>query len=389
MAWARKLPSGKWQGIATHPNGRKSTKTWPLKRQAVDWAEEQEATWRRDRSYDPRAGEITVGEWLDVWAAARRVERTTAAKDSSYLRNHIRPYWGTWPLSSITRLDVAAWVAELERKGVGGPGIGTAVRLFRTALQGAVDSGRLLSNPAARVALPKLPPGVPRFFTEAEADLITAQLPHPWDVACRMNMRVGLRPGELLGLKVGAVDWERASLSVRGVLTPYGWRAHAKSARSHRTVPIPHDLLDSLAPLVLGRPDDAPVFAAPRGGFQNGTDFRRLIWAPAVWRAGLCPAHVDLPRPVKGRDEREVADVRDRIAGCGDCHQVLQESPHTMRHTAASWLVMAGVDLYRVQALLGHSSQTMTERYSHLAPSAHDRIRAAWTRTHEEPHPSE
>ena len=39
---------------------------------------------------------------------------------------------------------------------------------------------------------------------------------------------------------------------------------------------------------------------------------------------------------------------------------------HTLRHTYASWLVEAGVDLYTVKELMGHSTLSMTERYAHV-----------------------
>lgn len=48
-----------------------------------------------------------------------------------------------------------------------------------------------------------------------------------------------------------------------------------------------------------------------------------------------------------------------------------------LRHTYASRLVRAGVPLLQVSKLLGHGSITITERYSHLATSQWDAVRAA------------
>jgi site-specific recombinase XerD len=41
---------------------------------------------------------------------------------------------------------------------------------------------------------------------------------------------------------------------------------------------------------------------------------------------------------------------------------------HTLRHTAASWLVMKGADLYAVGQIPGHKTPCMTQRYAHLSP---------------------
>jgi len=69
--------------------------------------------------------------------------------------------------------------------------------------------------------------------------------------------------------------------------------------------------------------------------------------------------------PLAGPERRWFAEVVKQ-AGLANFHW------HDLRHTFASRLVMAGVDLRTVQELMGHKAIAMTVRYSHLAP-AHQR----------------
>jgi integrase len=137
-----------------------------------------------------------------------------------------------------------------------------------------------------------------------------------------LSLNTGMRRGELF-----ALTWESVDL-VAGRITVHG--ATAKSGKT-RHIPLNAAALDALR----GWRDQAPtktglIFPAKNG---DALTHVRRAWE-SVLRAG----------------------------------KITRFRWHDMRHTFASKLVMASVDLNTVRELLGHSDYAMTQRYAHLAP---------------------
>jgi integrase len=207
----------------------------------------------------------------------------------------------------------------------------------------------VLANPFAELDLPVIEPRPVEFYEPEETAALYAAVEAlsgaNWRTLTELGMDVGLRPGEIFGLHGHRVDWLRGQLRVVDVMTRKGLREWPKSKKSHRVVPVPPHVMEGMSAAMAGRPRDSLVFTAPEGGPVTDEHFRDRVWYPAVAAAGI-----------------------------------RRFPPRIMRHTAASWLVQDGVPLYDVQALLGHESYETTQRYAHLAPDAHDRVLASWSR---------
>ena len=138
-----------------------------------------------------------------------------------------------------------------------------------------------------------------------------------------LALNTGLRRGELLQLR-----WEDVSLTTR-ILTVRG--THAKSGQT-RHVPLNSEAVETLQ----------------------------------RWAAQL-PSAVGFIFPGSS-SQQPVGDIKNAWAGLLRRASITKFRFHDLRHTFASKLVMAGVDLNTVRELLGHADLTMTLRYAHLAP---------------------
>lgn len=336
----RRLPSGKWQATVVLPDGRRTTRSAPLKGTVQAWAIEAERMVKRGEWVDPSNARTTVAGWLEVWSAARVVEPHTAAGDRPS-DARIRAAMGARPIAAVTRIEVQGWVRGLVADNVGPHAIRRGYNYLATAMNAAVDEGIIRVSPCRRITLPPTPPGLPPWFTPGEVDRLVAALPEPHATMGVVMCWLGLRWGECAGLRVEDVDWLRRRVRVVGSLTQAGARKeYPKSTRSRRELPAPGWLIE-----------------------------RMSIGAPA---AGLLFTTRRQSRPMSGANWRKVWDEAVRVAGVPD------HTPHACRHTAATWLVQGGATLYDVQVFLGHEDPKTTIRYAHHGPDANGRIELIW-----------
>ncbi len=139
-----------------------------------------------------------------------------------------------------------------------------------------------------------------------------------------MLLGTGLRRGELLGLDVSSLSADLSELKIRG------------KGERERIVPIPGQCRAALRRYLDSREAEAPALFLNRAGKRVGTTtfhrwFRRLLRRAGLDGSGL--------------------------------------TPHSLRHSYATHLLRAQVDLETIRELMGHSSISVTGRYLATDPS--------------------
>jgi integrase len=263
-----------------------------------------------------RPVKITLGEFGKRYMEYAKANKRSWLRDEQMLR-HLDEFFGTErQLAEITAADIEGY--KLRRKAkVSGSTVNRELALLKRMFNLAISWDLFLdANPFRKVKFfREVNFGLRVVSPEEEEKLLRNASPYIQDIM-RFALNTGLRIGEIFGLQWASVDLEKNILNV-----------FAPKTQKLRTVPINSEARMVLDYWALGKRNEF-VFYNP----ETGTPF------------------VDL------KGGFGLACRKSGIEGV---------TWHTLRHTFASRLVDRGVDIVTVQQLLGHSTITVTMRYTH------------------------
>jgi integrase/recombinase XerD len=295
---------------------------------------------------------VRLDSLLDTYLAHLRVERglspNTLAAYGQDLGRFAR-FCEQRRLTTASKLDAAlvgAYSADLAKSGLGPRSTGRHLSALRGLMKFLVREGELKSDPTALAARPRTGRRLPRPLAEDAM----RELLHAPDPSTLRGLRdramlslcysAGLRVSELVGLRLGDIDFRR------GVVAAFG------KGQKRRLVPLGEVALRDLERY--------------RSALAGSKDARRL--ASGV----LFPSARG--RPLTRQTFWKIVRRAALAAGLAD-----KVHPHRLRHSFATHLLTGGADLRSVQAMLGHADVSTTEIYTHVT---RDHVRKAHARSH-------
>jgi integrase len=204
------------------------------------------------------------------------------------------------------------------------------------ALDHALRSGRIRSNPAHGLGLPRPQRRDYVYLTHEQLHALAAEA-GLWRALILLLGYTGLRWGEATALCVCDIDLARRRIDVQRAFSDVGGQVILGTPKSHqsRTVPIPRFLARELATATAGKHADHLAFTTPSGSVLRLPNWRRDVFLPSRARAGI--------------------SSRFR--------------PHDLRHIAAALMIQAGYPPKMLQEIMGHASITTTlDLHGHLYP---------------------
>lgn len=316
--------------------------------------EEQQAIW----ASEAQAGEkLYAVDYLKGWYARRSPGMKKDARENArrHINDVISPVIGAKLLSDVTSDDLReimagkAGMSRSYQKKL----VGTIKQIFGDA----AEAGKISRDPSIKLKAGGEEPEQKEALTEEEQQiLLEAVRGLPVELFVQVGLYTGMRREEILGLKWDSVELRGAAprVTVRRALR---WpdnhmpeiSRELKTPAAARVIPIPPQLVAALTAARAGEQGSPAQIS--RRTVIHGEDGEPLTYSAfrSLWRAVTV---------------RSVGDGRE-LGGKIRNHRITvtiprEITPHLLRHTYITRLILGGVDLKRVQYLAGHDDPEIT-----------------------------
>lgn len=336
----RKLKNGKisYRARVRLIGSPEESESFPTRREAVAWSQRSEAEIREGRYFGrEESKKRTFAELID-----RYIEKELPKNPKGYKKQKMMLTWWKAQLGKYFLCHIASpLIAELRDKLLSEVTYRHKLRtpsttnrwlaaLSRVCTVAVKEYQWLKINPVKDIQRPRENKAKDRYLEKDEINrLLTScqksKSPHLFAVVSFL-LASGARKSEVLGIKVGDIDFNRATATFRAT----------KNGES-RTIHLSQNVLDIL---------------------RNEKEKRVVIseyFFPCM--------NGKKPADIREAFERAVAD-----AGLNNV------TLHTLRHTVASHLCMSGFSALEIGNILGHKSMSMVKRYSHLSTASTARL---------------
>ena len=336
-------------------NGRRVRKyrTFDTKRDATRAFNEHKV--KMDKGTQIMPSEYTFAQWLDYWykdIILPQIEETTAYGYRGMIENYLKPQLGEIRLQKLTARDIQQYYTWLmDEKELSPNTVIKHHNLLTNTLNAAERQEYITKNPMRAVSPPKKRQREAKFYTPEQLGILLDKA-----VGTRLELPVficaylGLRRGELCGLRWSDVDLEHKTITIENTRTQAGKKEiekGTKTASSTRTLYLPDTLCDMLKAAKEHQ-------QACRAEYKNAYDDNDYV---VVMEDG---------RPFR---PNYLSELFSKFLADNDLPKIVL---HELRHTFASLSNQAGIPAYNIGKALGHSTPATTQKiYTHLLDQTH------------------
>lgn len=241
---------------------------------------------------------------------------------------------------------IRSWTAYLMDNGISAKAVNRKLSTLRSFFTYLLKQGEIEKNPLSKIIAPKIPKRLPNFVPKKSINDLLDNVHFANDyngqrdkLIIELFYSTGIRLSELIHIKPGDIDVSNKTLKVLG------------KRNKERIIPIHDNLLEKISAFItysntlilIGKKEDY-VFLTEKGN----KIYPRLVY-------------------------NIVNNYLSRVA------TITQKSPHVLRHTFATHMLENGADINAIKEILGHSSLSATQIYTH---NTVEKLKAIYNKAH-------